>query len=173
MSRALAVFHGHFGRATVYQLNRPFNVHAHREGHLIFHVGGTPGCIEVLRGPGRSAKIPLSRSIPGSRTISCRTISQRGAVFFVLYVNAEWFARRPCEPALRLHPVQAHRHPGQEYPAGGRHGLRRSLAQWSRRRAAQPDRCLPRRELAPGRRLAGRPWRLRRHRLSRAQVASS
>ena len=24
MSRALAVFHGRFGRATVYQLNRPF-----------------------------------------------------------------------------------------------------------------------------------------------------
>jgi len=51
MSRALAVFHGHFGRATVYQLNRPFNVHAHREGHLIFHIGGTPGSIEVLEQP--------------------------------------------------------------------------------------------------------------------------
>ena len=47
MSRALAVFHGRFGRATVYQLNRPFNVHAHREGHLIFQVGGTPGHIRV------------------------------------------------------------------------------------------------------------------------------
>ena len=41
MSKALAVFHGRFGRATVYQLNRPFNMHAHREGHLIFHVGPT------------------------------------------------------------------------------------------------------------------------------------
>ena len=47
MSRALAVFHGRFGRATVYQLNRAFNVHAHREGHLIFHVGGTPAQIDV------------------------------------------------------------------------------------------------------------------------------
>src|SRR4051794_1665127 len=47
MSRALAVFHGLFGRATVYQLNRAFNVHAHREGHLIFHVGGTPAQIDV------------------------------------------------------------------------------------------------------------------------------
>jgi AraC-like DNA-binding protein len=44
MSRTLAVFHGHFGRATVYQLNRAFNVHSHREGQLIFHIGGTPGC---------------------------------------------------------------------------------------------------------------------------------
>ncbi len=47
MSKALAVFHGRFGRATVYQLNRAFNVHAHREGHLIFHIGGTPACIDV------------------------------------------------------------------------------------------------------------------------------
>ena len=47
MSRALAVFHGRFGRATVYQLNRPFDKHAHREGHLIFHIGGTPASIDV------------------------------------------------------------------------------------------------------------------------------
>jgi hypothetical protein len=32
MSRAIAVFHGLFGRATIYQLNRPFKIHAHREG---------------------------------------------------------------------------------------------------------------------------------------------
>src|SRR5919205_525721 len=50
MSRALAVFHGRFGRATVYQLNRPFNIHAHREGHLIFHVGGMPAYIDVSEG---------------------------------------------------------------------------------------------------------------------------
>jgi hypothetical protein len=36
MSRAPAVFHGRFGRATVYQLNRPFNAHAHREGTSSF-----------------------------------------------------------------------------------------------------------------------------------------
>ena len=47
MSRAIAVFHGCFGRATIYQLNRPFNVHAHREGHLIFHLGGSDGSITV------------------------------------------------------------------------------------------------------------------------------
>ena len=48
MSKALAVFHGRFGRATVYQLNRPFNMHAHREGHLIFHVGGRSACIAAV-----------------------------------------------------------------------------------------------------------------------------
>ena len=47
MSRAIAAFHGRFGRATLYQLNRPFNVHAHREGHLIFHLGGADGRVDV------------------------------------------------------------------------------------------------------------------------------
>ena len=47
MSRAIAVFHGQFGRAAVYQLNRPFNIHAHREGHLIFHLGGAEGRVDV------------------------------------------------------------------------------------------------------------------------------
>jgi hypothetical protein len=47
MSRAIAVCHGGFGRATIYQINRPFNVHTHREGHSIFHVGGSDGSIDV------------------------------------------------------------------------------------------------------------------------------
>jgi hypothetical protein len=34
------VFHGRFGRATIYQLNRLFNIHAHREGRLIFRFAG-------------------------------------------------------------------------------------------------------------------------------------
>ncbi|WLA68288.1 helix-turn-helix domain-containing protein [Bradyrhizobium diazoefficiens] len=54
MSRALAVFHGRFGRATVYQLNRPFNPW---EPHNF-----------------------LPTDLDG------------GAIFFVLYVNPEWFA---------------------------------------------------------------------------------
>ena len=36
--RAVAAVHGQFGRAVIYKLNRPFNIHAHREGHLIFHL---------------------------------------------------------------------------------------------------------------------------------------
>jgi AraC-like DNA-binding protein len=92
MSRALAVFHGRFGRATVYQLNRPFNVHAHREGHLIFHIGGTPACIDVcdrrwcLSDDSIVAVNPWEphNFLPGDVA--------DGAIFFVLYVNAEWFA---------------------------------------------------------------------------------
>jgi AraC-like DNA-binding protein len=92
MSRALAVFHGHFGRATVYQLNRPFNVHAHREGHLIFHVGGTPGIIEVLDQPHVLCEDTVVAVNPWEPHNFLPRDLADGALFLVLYVNSEWFA---------------------------------------------------------------------------------
>ncbi len=92
MSRALAVFHGRFGRATVYQLNRPFNVHAHREGHLIFHVGGTPARIDVCDDQWLLAEDSVVAINPWEPHNFVPTDLANGAVFFVLYVNAEWFA---------------------------------------------------------------------------------
>jgi AraC-like DNA-binding protein len=92
MSRALAVFHGHFGRATVYQLNRPFNVHAHREGHLIFHVGGTPGCVEVVDRPCPVAPETVVAVNPWEPHNFLPADLHEGALFLVLYVKAEWFA---------------------------------------------------------------------------------
>src|ERR1700720_3363161 len=92
MSRALAVFHGHFGRATVYQLNRPFNVHAHREGHLIFHIGGTPGNIEVLEQPHLLCEDTVVAVNPWEPHNFLPQDLAHGALFLVLYVNADWFA---------------------------------------------------------------------------------
>ena len=92
MSRALAVFHGHFGRATVYQLNRPFNVHAHREGHLIFHVGGTPASIDVCEQHWLLAEDSIVAVNPWEPHNFLPNDLGNGAIFFVLYVNAEWFA---------------------------------------------------------------------------------
>jgi AraC-like DNA-binding protein len=92
MSRALAVFHGRFGRATVYQLNRPFNVHAHREGHLIFHIGGTPGCVEVLGQPNPVREDTVVAVNPWEPHNFLPKDLADGALFLVLYVNAEWFA---------------------------------------------------------------------------------
>ncbi|MBJ6371748.1 helix-turn-helix transcriptional regulator [Sedimentitalea sp. CAU 1593] len=40
MSTAVAVFHGAFGRVCLYSIDRRMAPHAHREGHLIFHVQG-------------------------------------------------------------------------------------------------------------------------------------
>src|ERR1700678_3035900 len=102
MSRALAVFHGHFGRATVYQLNRPFNVHAHREGHLIFHVGGTPGCIEVLARPWPLREDTVVAVNPWEPHNFLPCDLGDGALFFVLYVNPEWFTPGPFGDSARL-----------------------------------------------------------------------
>jgi AraC-like DNA-binding protein len=95
MSRALAVFHGRFGRATVYQLNRPFSTHAHREGHLIFQVGGTPGQIRVGEEThclDEETVVAVNPWVPHN---FLPTDVDDGALFFVLYVNAEWFAPHP------------------------------------------------------------------------------
>lgn len=47
MARAISVHHGSFGRATLYELDKPLITHAHREGHLIFYLGGAPGHCRV------------------------------------------------------------------------------------------------------------------------------
>ena len=47
MSIAHAVAHGAFGRACLYELDRPMVPHAHREGHLIFHVSGPVASVVV------------------------------------------------------------------------------------------------------------------------------
>ncbi len=47
MARAISVHHGSFGRATLYELDKPLITHAHREGHLIFYLGGAKGHVKV------------------------------------------------------------------------------------------------------------------------------
>ncbi len=47
MSTAVAVFHGAFGRVCLYSINKRLAPHAHREGHLIFHVQGPPARMVV------------------------------------------------------------------------------------------------------------------------------
>lgn len=47
MARAISVHHGSFGRATLYELDKPLITHAHREGHLIFYLGGARGRMRV------------------------------------------------------------------------------------------------------------------------------
>jgi len=47
MSQAVSVAHGAFGRAALYAMDRSMVKHAHREGHLIFHVGGPDAALVV------------------------------------------------------------------------------------------------------------------------------
>ena len=47
MSQAVALSHGEFGRAVLFEIDRPFVTHAHREGHLVFYLEGGNGTFTV------------------------------------------------------------------------------------------------------------------------------
>lgn len=91
MSVAHAVAHGAFGRACLYELDRPMVPHAHREGHLIFHVSG-PAAKVVIDGRAHPLN-PLEATaispwqphyfLPVDRSLSTLTL--------VLYIRPGWF----------------------------------------------------------------------------------
>jgi AraC-like DNA-binding protein len=104
MSEAVAVLHGLFGRACLYRMNRTMVPHAHREGHLLFHVEGDPaevcvdGCVVPLRPDKAVAVNPwqmhyYNQPVPGGRTL-----------VLVLYIRPTWFrnAIGSRAPALRF-----------------------------------------------------------------------
>lgn len=89
MSKALAVSHGEFGRAALYDLDRPITTHAHREGHLIFRVGGAVPNVRIRNklvrcGNGYAAAVspwePHSFDTPQGPCLS-----------LVLYIKPMWF----------------------------------------------------------------------------------
>jgi AraC-like DNA-binding protein len=73
-------------------LNRPFNTHAHREGHLIFHVGGSPALIDVCDVRRQVAEDGVVAINPWEPHNFDPSDYVNGGIYFVLYVNAEWFA---------------------------------------------------------------------------------
>ena len=104
MSTALAVYHGAFGRAALYRLNRPLAPHAHREGHIIVHVEGRPGelivdGVSALAAPGRAVAIS-----PWQPHQFVPHDFGRGSVFLTLYITTRWFFRmsRGYGPAMRF-----------------------------------------------------------------------
>ena len=93
MSRALSVYHGPFGRATLYELNRPMTTHAHREGHLTFYVGGGDARVTVAGTPhGLTTRhgVAINPWEPHAFTPSDPIA---GGVYLVLYIDHSWFAR--------------------------------------------------------------------------------
>ena len=102
MSKALAVYHGRFGRASIYQLNRPFNLHAHREGHLIFHVAGTPASLHVSGKRHLLTQDAIVAINPWEPHNFVPRDLGAGALFFVLYVNPAWFACAGAPGEARL-----------------------------------------------------------------------
>lgn len=93
MSTALAVCHGAFGRVNVYQLDRPMRTHAHREGHLIFHLGGPAAIVTIcdIRYPVEpGAGVAINPWQPHS--FQPGTGDEPG-VFLVAYISDRWLDR--------------------------------------------------------------------------------
>jgi AraC-like DNA-binding protein len=101
MSRALSVYHGRFGRASLYNLDRAMTLHAHREGHLIIFLGGSSASCVVQEKP-----FALSPGIavginPWESHCFRPGAASGGGLFLVLYINPTWF-RQVGGEALRF-----------------------------------------------------------------------
>ena len=104
MSTAISVYHGRFGRACIYQMNRSMITHAHREGHLAF----------LLRGA--SAQQQISDKNYDISHESATAINpwephdfrpgdeDEGSLFLILYIQPIWFLEvgRSATSALRF-----------------------------------------------------------------------
>lgn len=113
MSQAVAVSHGEFGRAALYRLNRPIITHAHREGHLIFHIDGDPAPMTVA---GETVLGTPSRCVAVSpwepHSFDCR--DGRESLHLVLYIKPMWFLEnsRSAEYALNFGAAHVRLTPG-------------------------------------------------------------
>ncbi|MGI9419353.1 MAG: helix-turn-helix domain-containing protein [Geminicoccaceae bacterium] len=91
MSNAVAVYHGRFGRATLYNLNQDMATHAHREGHLAFFVQGKASAMTL-----HEHRLPLDQGSavavnpwePHDFRAGDREL---GSLFLVLYIKPIWF----------------------------------------------------------------------------------
>ncbi|MDO9637578.1 MAG: helix-turn-helix domain-containing protein [Pseudotabrizicola sp.] len=104
MSSALAVFHGPFGRVCLYGMDRSMVPHAHREGHLIFHVQGPPSQVVV---EGRTFPFSAGQAVAISpwqphyyQTLDHSTPT----LALVCYIRPAWFleASRRSTASLRF-----------------------------------------------------------------------
>ena len=90
MSHAVSVCHGEFGRAAIYDLDKTIITHAHREGHLIFYVGGSDASVTV-----NEVSLPLD----GDRAVAVSPwephsfeLPQGGSnLCLTLYIKPMWF----------------------------------------------------------------------------------
>ncbi|TCT09917.1 AraC family transcriptional regulator [Tepidamorphus gemmatus] len=104
MSSAFAVFHGAFGRVCLYAMDRQMAPHAHREGHLIFHVDGPAATVMA-----DDRYYPLSAgqavAISPWQTHYYRPLDlQNPTLVLVLYIRPGWFleASRRASSSLRF-----------------------------------------------------------------------
>ncbi len=102
MSHAVSVCHGEFGRAALYRLDRTIITHAHREGHLIFYVGGQTANViigDTLLACDGSHAIAISPWEPHSFV----PIGEEECLCLVLYIKPMWFLENSVSAEFALH----------------------------------------------------------------------
>lgn len=104
MSTPIAVFHGAFGRVCLYAMDRAMVPHAHREGHLIFHVEGPPAEVVV---DGRPWPLSVGQAVaisPWQAHFYRPVLPDRPVVALVLYIRPGWFVEnaRRATASLRF-----------------------------------------------------------------------
>lgn len=120
MARAISVHHGSFGRATLYELDKPLTTHAHREGHLIFYLGGARGRCAVgdaeVRIDERNA-VAISPWEPHNFTPDA---DEGFSYVLTLYIKPMWFLEnsRSAEFALSFGTPRIHMTPEVEMWVG-------------------------------------------------------
>ena len=105
MSRAVAVCHGPFGRASIYDLDRPLVVHAHREAHLILYLDGARAQVCVN---GRPIRVDSFMGVAVNpwepHNFRPERLGSRG-IFLTLYLKPEWLAAQTgILPGARAFP---------------------------------------------------------------------
>jgi AraC-like DNA-binding protein len=93
MSTALAICHGAFGRVTIYRLDKPIRPHAHRDGHLIFLLGGPPAFTTVCGVPhlvDATSGVAINPWQPHSFQ-PCS--SEEASVYLIAYIREGWLDR--------------------------------------------------------------------------------
>jgi len=91
MSGAISVHHGEFGRAALYELNKPIITHAHREAHLIFYVDGVSSNAKVgdeVVHLDNSSAVAVSPWQPHSYD---PIVPDTSCMCLVLYIKPIWF----------------------------------------------------------------------------------
>ncbi len=116
MARAISVHHGSFGRATIYELDKPLTTHAHREGHLIFYLGGAKGQLTV-----GGTEVPLDETSaaaisPWEPHSFDRPSGGEPSFAVTLYIKPMWFLEnsKSAEFALNFGAPKIHMTPAVE-----------------------------------------------------------
>lgn len=101
MSRAIAAHHGLFGRACLYEMDRPMAMHAHREGHLLFHIDGSVSTLTVS-GTQYHADANNAVAVSPLQPHDFRLGKSGSVRLLVLYINHSWFGEYCQNPHSSL-----------------------------------------------------------------------